>query len=373
MIIENISKIDKYLRPIIIHNFPKLGIELYTNMRKSFLKHLVNSAPDIRYLSDGSHITKIWGLSFNCNLFNSAGIFKNGDGYELCFSQGAGAFLAGTTTFNPRLGNSKNGIFHPFVPLPNSKAAINWMGLPNDGHYVVAEKLSKIEKRKNCPLAVSISSDPDLIENDALPLLREAFRIFNKAGVDFIELNESCPNVHHNENSQNGILDINLINRLNFVSDKFLKHRNRSMPVIVKFAVDIDPELIPELIDNLIDMGFDGANFGNTVKNYSYFRPKIAENEFEIFDYFTEYYGGGISGNPLKESSLNCCKIAITARNNKTLNKEFAIIRTGGIQNYSDLEASNSIGVDLNQWFTGYFEMFADFGHKLYTKMYEYD
>ena len=97
----------------------------------------------------------------------------------------------------------------------------------------------------------------------------------------------------------------------------------------------------------------------------------IDENEQKAYKLFTDTFGGGLSGNPLKNLSLNCCKIAIEERSNTTLTKEFAIIRTGGIETFKDLKESDKIGVDLNQWFTGYFEAFAKYGHNLYKELVE--
>ena len=49
--------------------------------------------------------------------------------------------------------------------------------------------------------------------------------------------------------------------------------------------------------------------------------------------------------------------------------QEFRVVRTGGVAEYSDIEKSEHVGVDLNQWFTGYFEAFAEYGHDLYTQI----
>lgn len=370
MLIDKAAKIDSFIRPFLVQKYPELSISLYSKMRKFFLNILSNSKPEKVYF-DNVHSIKLWDLDFSCNFLNSAGMFKNGNGYELVYRQGAGAFLAGTTTFLPRAGNKKNGVIHPFIPLPKSKAAINWMGLPNDGHQKVASVLSKINKKKGCPIGISISSDPEIEEHEALKNLISGFAFYEKANVDFIELNESCPNVsHHNCETISGI-DNDLIKRLEFISENFLKSRNRNLPVIVKFSVETELEQIPTLVNILINLGFDGVNFGNTAKIYSNYLDKIDDNELQPYRLFTEQYGGGLSGNPLKNLSLECCKIAIEQRNKINLSKEFAIIRTGGIESKSDLIESNKIGVDLNQWFTGYFEAFGKYGHNLYKEIIE--
>lgn len=370
MLISKAAKLDSLIRPFIVQKYPEFSISLYSKMRKFFLNNLSNSKPEKIYF-ENDHSIKLWDLDFNCNFFNSAGMFKNGAGYELVYRQGAGAFLAGTTTFLPRAGNQKNGVIHPFIPLPNSKAAINWMGLPNDGHQKIANVLSKIDKKKGCPIGISISSDPEIEENEALKNLISGFNIFDKANVDFIELNESCPNVSHHNCDTTGGIDEGLIKRLEFLSENFLKKRNRNLPVIVKFSVETELNQIPTLVKILVDLGFDGVNFGNTAKIYSNYISDIDETELNSYRIFTEQFGGGLSGNPLKNLSLECCKIAIEERNKIKLKSEFGIIRTGGIETKSDLIESNKIGVDLNQWFTGYFEAFGQYGHNLYKEIIE--
>jgi dihydroorotate dehydrogenase len=244
------------------------------------------------------------------------------------------------------------------------------MGLPNEGHSVVAYRLSNIKKVQGCPVGASVSIDPDLNSIEGLPLLIKGLKKYQIAGVDYIELNESCPNVEHEHSNEliNG-LDKSLVDRLEYIKSNFLNKRTRLLPVIVKFSVDTQLELVPDIIDILIDLGFDGVNFGNTVKEYDNYINLLNSGELKGFEYFTQTFGGGLSGKPLKEKSLALAKSAVICKNKKNLSKEFIVIRTGGIENKLDLQASINAGIDLNQWFTGYFEMFSKYGHDLYQEI----
>mgnify|MGYP003731319211 CR=1 FL=1 len=269
---EFLAKFDKALRKLIVRTNPDFATWFYSNARKIFLEVFTKEKLFPPYQPPQRERVKIWDLEFQSPLFNAAGIFKTGNGYETVASQGAGAFLAGTTTYLPRGGNVKYSVRHPFLPYPSSHSASNWMGLPNEGHFKVAKKLQSVSKIKGCPVGASLSLDPEIEESLALQYLLQGFVYYEIANVDFIELNESCPNIPHRIDSKNR-LDIGLINRLEFVSDKFLKRRKRNLPVIVKFSNDTDIELIPTLIDLLIDMGFDGINFGNTSTCLLYTSP----------------------------------------------------------------------------------------------------
>lgn len=366
---EFIAKSDRSIRQIALKLSPSIYIAMYSYGRKFFLKLLSQEEPKA-FKAPEQFKLELWELEFACPLFNSAGIFKTGEGYKTVALQGAGAYLAGTTTSLPRKGNRMGAIVHPFVPLPKSHSAINWMGLPNPGNNVVAKKLSELQKIKGCPIGASIAGSPELSEKEALLGIVEGMQLYEKANVDFIELNESCPNVEKHKNANPSILDTELLQRLEYISSNFLNKRKRNLPVILKLSVDTEADYINPLIDALLDLGFDGINFGNTSTNYEFLFNKINPNEQKICKYFWKKYGGGISGNPLKEKSLILCKKATKYLESKNLNKEFHIIRTGGIEDLEDILESKMNGILLNQWFTGYFENFSKYGHKLYKALF---
>ncbi len=369
-IIEILAKTEHYLRPYLTKLRPDIVTAIYSFGRKKFLKSLVNNLPKKRFLPSISHRIKLWDKTFACPIFNAAGMFKDGNGYYFSAYQGAGAFLAGTTTEENKPGNYKNGIWHPFIPYPNSKSASNWLGLPNPGHSTVAKILSNIEKIPHCPIGASLSASPDKDEKKALDELIEGLYLYEKANVDFIEINESCPNVPHNQ-SNSYFLDENLVNRLEYISQKFLKKRTKNLPVIIKLSTDLNIELVHNILDIALKLDFDGINFGNTSTNYENLKGYIANQDLKKFEYFTRTFGGGVSGKPLKNKSFALCKKANEIIQSMDLSKEFNIIRTGGVENYDDVLESKKIGIQLNQWFTAYFDFFANYGHKLYIEFFK--
>ena len=292
-------------------------------------------------------------------------MFKDGSGYYTCCNMGAGAFLAGTTTSLERKGNRYGFIRHPFLPYPNSGAASNWMGLPNKSHHNVAKKLSEYNKISGCPIGVSLAFDPDVNNNEEkIRGLIEGLEMYDKAGVDFIEVNFSCPNVA----SHSDVSDSNDI-ELSQISERFLKKRSRNLPVIAKYSNDISPEIINKTIDNLIDLGYDGINIGNTSTNYRLHIDQIHRSDIKNYRLFTERVGGGLSGSVLKQNSLELCKLAVSHIKTRSLTKEFHCIRTGGIDCGEDILLSQSAGVYLNQWFSGFFDRFADDGFGVYREL----
>ena len=100
-------------------------------------------------------------------------------------------------------------------------------------------------------------------------------------------------------------------------------------------------------------------------------KQHFAFQELELnFDYFTQTFGGGVSGEPLRVSSLELVRTASNYAASRSLAREFHIIRTGGIATLQDVEESFSAGAALCQWYTGYFERFAEDGHSVYARLF---
>ena len=294
-------------------------------------------------------------------------MFKNGEGYDLVAKQGAGAYLGGTTTANPKPGNNKNNIARPFVPYPASHAASNWLGLPNEGDERVARRVERIQKIEGCPLGMSIAASPDLEPQKALESLVDGMHRYRTAGVDFLEVNQSCPNTGEREQQEG------LAQRLHYIKKEFLDKRTdraKYVPVIVKFSTDTSLEQLPKLLEMVIEAGFDGINLGNSSTAYDMIENIIHSSEKKLFGYFTKTFGGGVTGAPLKYRSFDLAKAAVEYLKKNPPPQEFHVIRTGGISSSSDFLTSERNGIALNQWFTGYFEKFAQYGHDLYWCLY---
>ncbi len=345
------------------HFSPHQVVKLYSNGRRSFLTQLQEEQPQ-KYTPPEVVERTLWGILFRSPLGNAAGMFKNGEGYALAVAQGAGFYLAGTTTANIRAGKTEAGVHLPFVPYPRSHAASNALGLPNDGDAAVARRLSGLHHA--IPIGASVMGSPDIDGWEKLELLVRGMKGYEQAGVDFIEMNESCPNTGHGKEDMQ-----TLYRRLTVVRDRFLKERYRRVPVIVKFSTDTEVSQVDSILDMLFALGYDGVNFGNTSTAYEECLKLIANKERKLFDYFTQTFKGGVSGRPLKQKSLVLSALAAAYVGRGGPAQEFHVARTGGIEDATDLYASDVFGVGLNMWFTGYFEQFAQEGHGLYRKIYE--
>jgi len=353
--------LEKFARPLISPLHPRTIISQYSQGRQKFLKAFEQDTPTTNFVPlDLSQ--ELWGMNFITPLMNAAGMSKNGELYNHFCMQGAGGFLGGTSTWNRREGNTIKEIYLPFVTYPLSGAASNCLGLPNHGDLINSQRVASFQKVSDFPIGWSLMISPDIMPENQLLYLVRGMKLYQRAGVDFLELNESCPNTDHS--------DEGLEKRLRYISENFLRERKRKIPVIIKFSIDTKKENIPYLLDTLFDLNFDGVNFGNTSKDYNAMRIRIHPREQKLFDYFTQNIGGGVSGAPLKEKSLEICACAVEYRNKANPPQEFHIIRTGGIDTVQDIIDSNNVGVSLNQWFSGYYHNFAKYGHNVYRNFF---
>lgn len=361
-----IATIEHAFRPLITQLPAKTVISIYSKGRVRFLKKLTEDIPRATYTPKEELARTLWGIHFKSPIMNAAGMFKNGECYEMVAKQGAAGYLGGTGTWTPRSGNEKDKIKLPFVPYPKSHAASNWLGLPNDGDQINSLRASKIERITDTPVGWSLIGSPNFKGEEKLQHLIQSMKLYHNSGIDFLEISESCPNTNHSSPQEN-----TLTGRLTYIQQHFLNQRTRRLPVIVKFSNDTHAVQVPPLLDLLFELGYDGVNFGNTSTAYHQRVQHIESPERKTFNYFTTTFGGGISGRPLKESSLELASRAVEYVHAGPPSQEFHVIRTGGIENAADIEYSERAGISLNEWFTGYFEQFARYGHEVYQQLLE--
>lgn len=361
-----LSKIERLARPLIRRLPPKQIVRAHSWGRREFLEALKDELPETQYDPPKNLERELWCIKFRSPVMNAAGMFKDGECYEMAAKQGAGAYLGGTGTWNPRKGNKKFGIKLPFTIYPESHSASNWLGLPNDGDEINSKRVAQIKRIADCPIGWSVIGSPDLHGDDQLEYLVKGMKSYMEAGVDFLEINESCPNTSHGKPQED-----DLASRLEYIKKNFLDKRQRNIPVIVKFSNDTEVEQLPALLDLLFELGFDGVNFGNTSTDYEQIREMIHSSEILFYDYYTQTFGGGISGRPLNKTSLELASRAAEYKKQGGPSQEFHVTRTGGIETWQDIQDSLDAGISLCHWYTGYFHNFGKHGHGIYKELFK--
>ena len=262
---ESLARWESRLRPVLTRLPPRLAVRLYSRGRQGFLRSLGGLRPPTYQPPDELGV-ELWGIRFRSPILNAAGMFKNGEGYALAARQGAGAYLAGTTTGRPRKGKPHGRAGLALHALPAIRCGVQLAraaeprapgrrhaapepgpdrGLPRWGRaWPPAQTRSCPKSRRSRRLAAGL-------------------RHYEEARVDFLEMNESCPNTEAEDADMERLAE-----RLRSVRDLFLDRRSRLLPVIVKFSCDTEVSQVPELVETLVGLGYDGVNFGNTSVAY---------------------------------------------------------------------------------------------------------
>ncbi|MCX7930634.1 MAG: hypothetical protein N2663_07955 [Chlorobi bacterium] len=362
-LVELLARVDAAVRPALISVLPpRLAVAFYSWARQIAVRTLMASSPPQPVVPPPTLERRLWGIRFRSPLFNAAGMFKHGEGYALAYRQGAGAYLAGTTTALPRMGNVRRGIALPFVPYPRSSAASNWLGLPNPGHRAVAQRIASFERYEAFPIGASVALDPGDFSIDALEQLLEGLWRYREAGTDFFELNESCPNTGDDHAAMNALSE-----RLRVIAERFIQPSGA--PVLLKISSDTEAAVIEQIVPLLGELGYAGVTIGNTSTQYNFHRAMIAASERRTYDYFVQTFGGGISGAPIRRQVVE--SVSVAARAAAQCPGEFHIIAVGGIANGSHVVTAIETGASLTEWYTGYFERFAQSGHLVYETLWQ--
>jgi dihydroorotate dehydrogenase len=337
-----LARIEHKLRPFMARSLsPKFFMELYSANRRHFISSMAKALRNP--ISNAASPVKVCGLNFRNDLGNAAGLDKDGSLLEFNYCLGAGFAVVGTVLNKPHTGNIvkiRGKEHNPWVPLPHSHSALNSLGLPSRGIDASLKNIEEFRQKypdKDFPVGLSIMGHPLQEGNEKLDGILEC--VSKAIGiVDFIEINESCPNVQHKA-------DDGLEKRLNAVSAI-----KKETPIFVKLGDLGDAVKTVNLMDSA---NIDGLVLLNTQKNYAKYRPQLDEQDHKIFDFYTDRFQGGLSGEIIRDTSFESVKEAHDAisKNKSTLQ----IIHVGGINTPEDMKESRKIA-PLREWYTGFME-----------------
>lgn len=343
-LVESLAYCEHQLRPTLLKILgPKKFIGLYSKLRPSMLGMLsrtkINVAPPkLPYTQ--------WGLTFRNDVGNAAGLDKDGSLLEFNYRMGAGFAVVGTVLHKPHTGNlypMMGEQLNPWAPLPNSGSAINSLGLPGKGIGPVLERIKSFRNQyqpENFPIGLSIMGHPAEEGEEKIQgveaCLKQALPL-----VDFIEINESCPNVQHHDHSA-------LAQRI----DRFCKIRDNlksDLPLWFKFAECPDAQTLAHLSSAKVQ----GLVLTNTQTDYSKLGPQLSTEDNKVFQHYTQHYKGGMSGKVIQSTSRQALLDAkhIIERDQLSLQ----LIHVGGLKTHSDMQDSRTL-CPLREWYSGYME-----------------
>lgn len=272
----------------------------------------------------------LFGLHFNHPVGLAAGLDKNAKAVAGLSRVGLSFLEVGTVTPKGQAGNEQPRLFR----LPPDEALINRMGFNNDGADVMAERLSKLPRRR-IPLAVNIGKNKLTPNENAADDYRACVRKLFPYG-DFFVVNISSPNTPDLRALQHGD-DLRLL--LDAVKDEMEKQAERhgelSKPILVKIAPDNTEEQLSYMAEAIQLSGMSGIIATNTTISRDGLTHKNAGET------------GGLSGRPLTYRSTEIIRSLY-----KITKGKLPIIGSGGIFTADDAYEKIRAGASLVEVYT---------------------
>jgi dihydroorotate dehydrogenase len=276
-----------------------------------------------------SDAVQLMGLTFPNRIGIAAGLDKNAVCMDALGALGVGFVEVGTVTPRAQVGNPKPRIFR----LTDSDALINRMGFPNDGMEVVAQRLRQSTFKGIRGVNIGKNAATSLADatQDYLTCLRHL-----APQADYIAINVSSPNTV-------GLRSLQAAEHLRPMLVSLLEARaqllptlQRSLPMVVKLAPDLNDDELQSIAELLLELSIDGVIATNTtLSRPANIGPLGAE-------------AGGLSGRPVQSLSL-----ATVSKLRRLLGPAFPIIGVGGIGSGEDALSMRRAGADLVQVYTG--------------------
>merc|ERR1712232_885544 len=142
----------------------------------------------------------------------------------------------------------------------------------------------------------------------------------------------SCPNVKHG-----GGDSIELAARVSAVTkvrDEMKSSAGRRVPIFVKLGDVGDAEATVKL---LAKHGVDGIVTVNTQRDYNSF--DLPQEDRRLLEHYTSLYGGGLSGPPIRERSMEQSAAVVAAVRKQGLQDRFIVVHGGGLSCAKDVSA----------------------------------
>jgi dihydroorotate dehydrogenase len=274
------------------------------------------------------------GLNFGNRVGLAAGLDKNAAYVDALAALGFGFLELGTVTPLPQNGNPLPRLFR----LASARALINRFGFNNVGleRFVANIERAHWPRAANHPIGLNIGKNAvtpiDRAHDDYLTCLRAVHK-----HADYVTVNVSSPNTKDLRSLQGADALSALLRQLRDEQTRLDRSENRSVPLLLKIAPDLDTEQLEAIAAALTRFGIDGVIATNTTIDRSAVTGVAHGGET-----------GGLSGAPLAQKSNR-----IIAALRQLLPSRYPIIGVGGIQSAEDAIAKINAGADLVQLYTG--------------------
>ncbi|WP_404340236.1 quinone-dependent dihydroorotate dehydrogenase [Pseudoalteromonas mariniglutinosa] len=271
------------------------------------------------------------GLEFKNPVGLAAGLDKNAECIDAFSQMGFGFVEVGTVTPRPQAGNDKPRIFR----LPQANAIINRMGFNNKGvdNLVNNVKAAHYDGILGINIGKNKDTPNEQGKDDYIFCMRKVFE-----HASYITVNISSPNTPGLRDLQYGAALDDLLQSLkNEQLDLAAKH-NKTVPMLIKIAPDLDEIQINQVSESLLNNNIDGVIATNTT---------LERSAVQGLQFAQE--AGGLSGQPVRARSTH-----VVSELKRLTKGQLPIIGVGGIDDAASAKEKLAAGADLVQVYTGF-------------------
>ena len=275
------------------------------------------------------------GLRFPNRIGLAAGLDKNGRCIDGLGAMGFGFIEVGTVTPRAQPGNPQPRIFR----IPQREALINRLGFNNQGLEAFVRNVRGAHSFRKAGgiLGLNIGKNADTpIERAVDDYLLGLNGVYPFA--DYITVNISSPNTKNLRSLQSDEALDALLEALNGRRLALQQVHDRSVPLFLKIAPDLEADQIGVIAATLLKHQIDGVIATNTT---------LSREAVQGLPHAQET--GGLSGPPVFERSN-----AVIRQLRAALGPRFPIIGVGGVVDGATARAKLEAGADLVQVYTGF-------------------
>ncbi len=274
--------------------------------------------------------TTAFGIEFPNPVGLAAGLDKNGAHIDALAALGFGFIEIGTVTPKPQAGNPKPRMWR----LPQHGAILNRLGFNNAGVDALVRNVER--SKRTVPLGINIGRNATTPNERALDDYRTCLERVH-AVADYVTINISSPNTSGLRELQSDTALSALLSGLVDARERLAAVNQRTVPLLVKVAPDLDEVQLDAMASAINRAGIDGVIATNTTLDRRAIRAHPRARE-----------AGGLSGRPLLARS-NEILAGLRAR----LDSRIGLIGVGGIDNGEAARSKRTAGADLVQFYSG--------------------
>jgi dihydroorotate dehydrogenase len=276
----------------------------------------------------------LWGHSFPNPVGLAAGFDKDGIAAGIWPFLGFGFAELGTVTLHAQAGNEQPRLFR----LPQDSAALNRMGLNNQGSAALAKLLAARQgKLPSNPIGINLGKSNITPAAEAVADYVGSFQRLQAYG-DYFVVNVSCPNIP-------GGRDAQAVAALADILDGIQQINQGAKPVLVKISPDLVWDDIEAIVQVVQKYPLAGLIATNTTTSRDGLRTKTLAATGEL----VTKAKGGVSGLPVRDRSTEVIRFIYQVSQG-----QLPIIGVGGIFSAADAWDKITAGASLVQIYTGW-------------------